>query len=68
MEQCDNPESLVNSEFPKVLLFWATIKFDVVSSDSDLALQSHKDSVLFCQYQSGFCLSNVKRERYGTKS
>lgn len=52
MEQCDNPESLVNSEFTKVLLFWAIITFDVVSFDSDLALQSHKDSVLFCQYQS----------------
>lgn len=48
MVQCDNPKSLVNPEFPKGVLFWAIIKGDVLSFDSDLVLQSHKDFVLFC--------------------
>lgn len=47
MVQCDNPEPLVNTEFPKVLLFWSVIKSDVVHFDSDLVLQSHNDFALF---------------------
>lgn len=45
----DNPESLVNSDFPKRHWFWAIIKSDVVSFDWDLVLQSHNIFVLlFC--------------------
>lgn len=57
MAQCNNPELLVHPEFPKGLLFWPIIKSVVVSFNSDLALQRHKDLVLICLSVSAGILS-----------